>query len=523
MNILNRIRNYLKPNHNRVEQRTGGYDHGQGHNPMFVVSYDGEKNPGELGAIKKYSPNHVSLRNRSYQSYMESDISQSIIDRFVEWVIGSGLRPMINPNKKILELNGVELDSEEFIDNVSALFNNFIESKESTYSNEQTLQQASSSAYKDSILGGDSLVILRVKDGRLTVDVVGGDSVYLHASSNEISKAKERGNKISKGVEIDDTGNHVAYYVNTSFGKNVRVPAYLEGTRIRTAFLLYGKKYKIKDTRGIPKTSATFESVKKLDRYKEAAIGSAEERAKVSFFIQHGKSSTGENVLAANVRNSLPLNRKIEGHESTPYDDGIKLANKIASTTGKSAYNMPVDSEIKSISSDMEFNFKDFFMTNLLPLCGATGIPIEVALQKFDSSFSASRAALKTWEHNLGISRNNFSVDFWKPIYKYWLILEEAKGIISAPKLFESVANNDWELCNAYTRIRFIGSNVPHVDPVKEVKAEREKLGESGKHISLTTVQESMERLGTGEFDNNIEMFGKEIKKVDEEIGNQNG
>lgn len=82
-------------------------------------------------------------------------------------------------------------------------------------------------------------------------------------------------------------------------------------------------------------------TIKKLERYKEATVGSAEERAKIVMQIVHDRDSTGENPITnlakgrgvggANLSDDLPVS-----------EQGKQLANTIAATTNKSTYNMPL-------------------------------------------------------------------------------------------------------------------------------------------------------------------------------------
>jgi len=68
----------------------------------------------------------------------------------------------------------------------------------------------------------------------------------------------------------------------------------------------------------------------------------------------------------------------------------------------------------------------------------------------------------------------------------------------------------------AFNLSRWIGAPVPHIDPLKEAKAEREKLGSLGKDVPLTTVEKATESLGTGEADENFLRFAEELAQADE-------
>jgi len=89
--------------------------------------------------------------------------------------------------------------------------------------------------------------------------------------------------------------------------------------------------------------------------------------------------------------------------------------------------------------------------------------------------------------------------------------LEVLNKNISAPGYFTAMLAGDQMTMDAYKAGRFIGANVPHIDPLKEVEAERAKLGPLADQLPLTTVEKSTETLGGGDSENNIKKFSKEL------------
>ena len=73
--------------------------------------------------------------------------------------------------------------------------------------------------------------------------------------------------------------------------------------------------------------------------------------------------------------------------------DGEAVAAKVAATTNKQAINMPIGATLRSLEAKNELYYKDFYHTNVNAIASALGIPPEVAFSKYDSNFSASRAA----------------------------------------------------------------------------------------------------------------------------------
>ena len=184
-------------------------------NTIMTISYDGEKNPGELGVIKKYIPNYRAIRNRAWQAYLESDVVQSIVQKMNSWVAGRGLKLEAIPMREILEDAGVNLE-EDFEKKVQRRWRLFTKSKLSVYGNQFSLNKKSVSAHLNSFVGGDFLVILHVINGRVQVQCIDGEHIFTPVLSAEASAAKDRGNEIRSGVEITPSGEHVADYVYTS-------------------------------------------------------------------------------------------------------------------------------------------------------------------------------------------------------------------------------------------------------------------------------------------------------------------
>ncbi len=481
------------------------------YNPIVSISYDGEKNPGAIGTIKRFILDHPALRERAWQSYLESEISQTVIKRFITWIIGSGLRLQSEPMES--QLNGVEIDREVFTNAVEDRFKLFAGSLMSTQNQQTNLHSQAAECLKNAILAGDCLCILRVRSGRVTSELVDGSQVQTPILDAKLMRdADRRGNIIRDGIELNDRQEHVAYYVRSSFREYQRIRAKGERTGTRMAFLVVGLRYRIKNVRGIPLISAVMELLSKLERYRESTVGSAEERQKIPYFIEHGQSSTGENPLRKTIANSIGLNRALQNDDSTV--EARKSANLIAATTDKQVFNLPVDTTIKHLGVGPEANFKDFYIPNVNMVCAAIEIPPEVALSKYDSNFSSSRAALKDWEHTAFTKRENFAFQFYKPIYQLWLEVEAANGLINAPGFLEARRRRDWMFIEALLYCRFTGVGVPHIDPLKEVLAERQKLGPLGANAPLTTIERSTEVLNSGDFNSNIEKFSDEVQRI---------
>lgn len=485
--------------------------HHNGFNPMFTVSYDGETDRGAIGPIKRYWLDHVALRARSWQSYLDSEVTQGIINKYVGWIIGSGLKLQSEPEKLVLESEGIEINKEDFSKRVEARFRIFTKSKEISHNKKNNLSQIARTTYKNAVVGGDVLVVLRLIGGNITVQLIDGAQVQQPLfTGKEHTEARNRGNRIRHGIEINKNDEHVAFYIRKAFNEFTRISAKSVGRL--TAFLVVGLEYRIDGLRGIPLISAVMQKIKMVDRYAEATVGSAEERQKIVFTIEHNVNSTGENPMLDRVRAAF----NADAEQQTGDIDGEATAAKVATSTNKQVINMPIGATLNSLEAKNELYFKDFYNTNVNAIASALGIPPEVAFSKYDSNFSASRAALKDWEHTILVQRGDFSTQFYQNIYNFWLEIEILNNKIQAPGYLVARARKNNMVIESFQSARFLGANVPHIDPVKEVLAERLKLGTGMAHASLTTAEAATEAVNGGDYDTNIEQAKRELEDAED-------
>jgi len=174
------------------------------------------------------------------------------------------------------------------------------------------------------------------------------------------------------------------------------------------AFMIYGTKHRIDHVRGIPNITAILEKVEKLDRYTEAIVGGAEERAKIVMSIEHNRDSDGENPMMTNAKIAAGFANNA-AKETTGFATGEKTAAVIAASTAKQVFNMPIGAQLKALESSMESQYKEFSRAVFDYLCASVEIPPEVALQLYGQNYSGSRAAINGWEYIVEIYRINFS------------------------------------------------------------------------------------------------------------------
>ena len=474
--------------------------------PSYTEVWDGEKNWGELGYPINYLSDFRNLALRSWQSYYESDITQIAINNYLLWVVGRGLNLNSEPLDKIVLRGDVSFNRDDFTEDVESWWKIYSQDKRACYNQMGDINTNAYTAKMNAIIGGDVLVIMRYDGNIPSIQLIDGLHITNPLSGNFEKEAKDRGNSIRTGVEVDPTGKHIAYYIHEGEGKYNRVEATAPSGRLQ-AWLIYGSKYRIDDHRGMPLIAVVLEELKKLSRYKDAAIGSAEENAKVALTIEHDNTSTGENPYTKATLRAATSGQPTVPETVNAYDDG----QKIAMTTQKQVFNMEPGASLKAHTSEKELAFKDFFTINFEIICASLGIPPEVALNKYNSNYSASRMASKMWEHRVIFERDHFSKFYYKPIYNFWLDTRVLRGNIIAAGYTNALIKNDVDTLIAYRNCFFNGPNMPHVDPIKEVKAELAKV--SG---LITTRDRATKNLNEGDWLQNANNLKKENDKIEE-------
>lgn len=487
--------------------------------PVYETIFDGEKTQGELGAPISYTPDYKSLSYRSWQAYTESDLAQIVVKAHVNWVIGSGLKLQSEPVEDVINSEGFNFDKEEFSKTTEQRFSLYSKSNSASYSKMYNFQTAQRIAYLNAAVGGDVLCVQRLEDGLPSIQLI--DGIFIEDPGADIlAEIEQRGNQIVHGVEIGKNGEHLRFYVaQKEPGKYTTIEAKGKNTGKLQAYLIYGSEYRIDSVRGMPLLSAVLEKMKMLDRYNNAVVGGAEERAKVPYVFEHTKDSTGVNPDLAPIQAAMTGNDNPSDATVVDMTAQMQLVKK---TYQKDAINLPVGAAMKKLDGGMETGQEAFTTGNFIYICAAVEVPYEVALMKYVNSFSSSRMASQSWLTILHIKRTLFNDTFNKPLYNFFLDTQILLGKIKADGYFSAVLKKDVILLEAYRNCRFIGPGVPQADPSKEVKAEVSKI-----EANLTTYDNAIERLGGGDsFDTVVDrlaverqmLIDKMPKKEEEEV-----
>lgn len=477
---------------------------------LWGIDYDGEQDPGQMGNLYVYDVDYYTMAKRAYTLVTINEFAKTGITRLTQFAVATGLKCYPEPSREFLkEVCKIELP-EDFGRKIQIRWSLFEQDKNISITKDQNLQDLARTVYTHAKIAGDVLVIKRVVDGFLEYQVINGLAV-----KSSLSVA-ENGNKIIDGVEIDEKGKHIAYYVMPKDSSSVpkRIPA-RDGKDRLLAWLVYNNNKRINGVRGYSEYGAIMQKLHKIGEYANAEVIAANTNAKFAVKIEQSKDSTGVNPFKA-----LPAGIPKALRESLGNNGGSSMANKaeidkfvknLKMQPSAIAFHVPVGQHLESFDTKRpNVNYANFLDASMKYNYASIGCPLEIALLVFQNNYSASRASLKMFEMILKYDRKYILEDqFYQIIYSQFFELECLKGNIDAPKYLQ-LKNDKGYIDNAYTKAKFVGASIPHVDEVKEVNAVISKL-----KAGLITYEQAAELLGNPvDFDSLLEKRKAEEKKI---------
>lgn len=279
---------------------------------------------------------------------------------------------------------------------------------------------------------------------------------------------KENGNRIYDGVEVDSNGMVVAYWICNVYPNQVyRDVEKAEWVRV----LAYGRRtglpnvYHVLDTerpdqyRGVSYLAPVIESLLNISRYTQSELMAALVQ---SFFTAWIKTKTNPA--------EIPVNEVSYGEDEDPNNPPDSYAsdhpNEYEMGPG-TVLHLEEDEEVVFGNPNIPSSgFDAFFKVICKEIGAALEIPYDTLLKEFNSSYSASRAALmEAWE-GFEMRRKLLVDQFCQPVYEAWLAEAVAIGRIQAPGFFSDPA-----IRAAYCKAQWLGPVQGQLDPTKEVEA----------------------------------------------------
>ena len=359
-------------------------------------------------------------------------------------------------------------------------------------------------AFLSMLVSGDVFALFGMKPNnrtpyQLTVRLLEADRISTPDSSGDSEiKNLDGGGRIIDGVEIDKEGAVVRYHVASHHPLAGSVTESLTWQAIDA----YGKdtgepnilhimaSERPEQRRGVPFIAAEIELLKQFDRYLKSELTANLVASMFSVFLESteddGVSGLEDVVneddrvtdddyhyeLGPGVVLDLPFGKKV--HEVNP-------------TRNNSTFDKYVSAMETSIGSSMP-------------------IPKEVLVKKYESNYTASRAALLDFWRTVRVYRTRFNASFNQPIYEQFLAEAVATGRVDAPGFFD-----DPMIRQAWCGCAWMGASMGHVDPLKEVNAAAMRIAQN-----ITTQEQEASEYNGNDWAANVRQRRRELEALRE-------
>lgn len=404
-------------------------------------------------------PDLEMLRSRSHDLYRNAPAARGAIKTIASNVIGAGLLMRSIPDNDLLDLTPSE--ARDWADRAEELFQRWSDNPlNCDFTRKMTFSQIQRLVNSSQQLSGDVFVLMPwVKrpgsDFNLKLQLV--DAARVCNPNDQPDTAI-----IAGGIEYDENQVPVAIHIRTPHPGDLlsyaaptweRVEYY--GVRTGRLNVLHIMEHEyIDQARGEPVLAPVIETLQQISKYSEAELSAAVINAMLAVFVKK------------------PAEEVVTGAYD---DDEVQTSNEIPELgTGTWIEGAPGE-ELQVVNAARPSNqFDPFFTATMKQVGMALEIPFEVLMKQFNSSYSASRAAIleawKSWK----VRRAWLVSTLCKPVYEEFITECVLTGKIDAPGYLESL-----EIKSAYLKTHWVGPTQGQLNPVVEVEAAN-KMVESG-------------------------------------------
>lgn len=476
----------------------GNYGANLGKNSLLGWLYHGGDADRDIGW------NVQVLRERSRDAFMGVPLAAGAVETLDTNVIGEGLMPAPNVDGEALGLD--EEETADLNKELALKFGWWAEDpRECDWEAKHTFPTLSHVAFQSMLLSGDCPVLFPLKQRPQTlfdlrIRVLEADRVM-----NPPLWTMQRGQNIFSGVELNDDGELTAYHVSqyhplaarqffaqTVSHKTFRVEPYGAQSGRRNMVLMM-RPERPEQRRGVPILSVCLELLKQQGRYVDATVVGAVIQSYFTAFI------TSEFPDPTIFDSLLTEEQKKEITDLSPYN--VQMGPGIVN------FMRPGHSVNFSNPTQPQATFGEFTIAVAKFIGAALGIPYEVLLKQYNSSYSASRAALLDFWKRVRKYRALVVDQFCQPIYEEWLTDAIGLGRI---ELFKGNFDDPY-IKRAMLRCIWTGASSGSIDPVKEVTAADLKV-----KAGFSTIERESAEMNGSNYRDNINQQSLELQEFED-------
>lgn len=385
-------------------------------------------------------------------------ITRSGFDRWREYVVGTGLRLQSRIDEEELGID--EKSVEKWQKRAEKRFNMWAESKFCSFEGDQNFYEMQQTLAESKQASGDVFAVLRAKSRPgwpfvLTIQLVEADRVC--NPNNGANTAT-----LFEGIERNEQGEIICIHVANHHPNSLLPPAKREWTAIdvfgangRRNILHWKRQRRPGQSRGMPLPSVITGTLKQLGRYTDAEIDAAVNSATMAIFAEMDTASF-DDIFSAEQR-ELYVSQALQARQ-----------NATALPSGQIINTLPGEKIYTPTPGRPNPNAPPFFDL-FLKLCAmGLGVPEEIIVGKFTTSYTAAQAAFQQWFQSVFIERAGLVWNFCQPVYETFLEDCVIDGIIAAPGFLVNPF-----IRYAYSGSQWTGSGRFVLNPRQEAEAAR--------------------------------------------------
>lgn len=438
--------------------------------PAFTRAraWTAEKYPGGIGVVDILTVDYWTLRTLSAELFRRNLYARGIIRRLVTNIVNTGLHLEATPDETVLGL--AEDSLSDWTELVEKRFELWAGSEQlCDHTEAKSFGEIQAMVLLEALVVGDVLCMFSIDQRtRLPrIRLINGANVQ---TPFELVMDRPGRNRVRHGVELDANGRHVAYHVRQEDGTSKRILAYGPKSKRRIAWLVYGTDRRLDDVRGEPILSVFIQSLKEIDRFRDAVSRKAIIASLIALVKESGQAGIPSESLTGMT--SVPTLRT--GLDTTTDTQGNEVSyQSLEAIPGILIEGLKPGEKIKALGSQgTDEKFGDFEAAIIQAIAWVLEIPPECLRLTFSHNYSASQAANNEFALFLKRARDVFARRFCQPCYVEWLFAEVTSGKLEAAGLLESrrIAAR-YDIVAAWCATDWAGQIKPAADMFKVVRA----------------------------------------------------
>ena len=465
-----------------------------------------EFNPPRRSQVSAYFPLDINemvsafkraLTDRSIKAATETATGGMIINTLCEFVIGQGLEAQSSPENQVLGWD--EKTRSNFVSQAESFFRMYAGSRRIDHYGKMNFYQAQKIAFYNALVDGDFLLHRSYRNGHHDYEpyfqLLSGK--WVRNPNMQVIDTK----KMTGGVEFDERGREYRYWIAETledredsfqskpvFKYNAKADNFEEYNLVR-----FGVR-EANQVRGIPVLTPILEDIFDMEAFKVAYRMKAATQALFTGIITSEKDAPAPAVSSIDAIRNLQAPLAKDEEESHAVDD-------IALGTGNIVQLNPGEKFDTVESKVPAADYKQYMDTELPQITAGVGLAYEMALQRYNNNYSASRATIAGQEKKFRNMRDDLASGFCTPMWEQIIDWAIRRNLIEAPGYLEG----DWRYRQAVLAVTWIGPSPINIDPKKEVEAHILAI-----NAGLETKEQACRELFQTDYEETVERINKE-------------